>query len=229
MRGSREVVTVKERLLVGLIDSLRSRFEGRQIEPVLGGARVRAVLESIRLPRPGARYDARVELRNVDGDRWRFDTLSIAADSVRIESFPLPEFTASGITVIGSAAIDTLVAWLDERVTPWHLSVDGDGRAVARRRGRGPRMTIEPVVDHDAFEVELVALRWGKMRLSPPRWLRLTRRFRVAPLPLGMSIVEARRRGRGVEFRLAVASVSRNIDAALVREAILRRLAIPLG
>jgi hypothetical protein len=90
-------------------------------------------------------------------------------------------------------------------------------------------MTVEPVVDHDAFEVELVALHWGKMRLAAPRWLRLTRGFPVAPLPLGLSIVEARRRGRGVEFRVAVASVSRNIDAALVREAILRRLPIPLG
>lgn len=86
-------------------------------------------------------------------------------------------------------------------------------------------MTIEPVVDHDAFEVELVALRWGKMRLSPPRWLRLTRRFPVAPLPLGMSIVEARRRGRGAEFRLAVASVRRNIDAALSDSARTRQLA----
>jgi hypothetical protein len=67
------------------------------------------------------------------------------------------------------------------------------------------------------------------MRLVLPRWLRLTRRLNVAPLRLGMSIVEARRQDRGVEFRLAVASVSRNIDAALVREAILRRLPIPLG
>jgi hypothetical protein len=66
------------------------------------------------------------------------------------------------------------------------------------------------------------------MRLVLPRWLRLTRRLN-APLRLGMSIVEARRQGRGVGFRLAVASVSRNIDAALVREAILRRLPIPLG
>jgi len=81
----------------------------------------------------------------------------------------------------------------------------------------------------DRVEVELVALRWGKMRLSSPRWLRLTRRFPVAPLPLGVSIVEAKRIGRGVAFRLAVASVSRDIDAALVREAILRRLPIPLG
>jgi hypothetical protein len=90
-------------------------------------------------------------------------------------------------------------------------------------------MTVEPVIDHDRVEVELVALRWGKMRLAPPRWLRLTRRFTVAPLPLGVSIVEAKRIGRGVAFRLAVASISRDIDAALVREAILRRLPIPLG
>jgi hypothetical protein len=62
-----------------------------------------------------------------------------------------------------------------------------------------------------------------------PRWLRLPRRLNVAPLPLGVSIVEAKRIGRGVAFRLAVASVSRDIDAALVRKAILRRLPIPLG
>jgi hypothetical protein len=215
--------------LVELIDGLRGRFEGRRIELVFGGARLRAVLESIRLRRPGAHYDARVELRDVDADGWRFETLSIAADSVKIEPFPLPKFTASGITVIGSAAIDTLVAWLDERATRWHLGVDGEGRVEVRRRGRRLRMTVEPVVDHDVFEVALVALRWGKMRLSPPRWLRLRRRFPVAPLPRGMSIVEARRRGRGVEFHLAVASVSRNIETALVREAILRRLPIPLG
>jgi hypothetical protein len=136
VQGRREVVTAKE------------------------GARVRAVLESIRLRRPGAHYDARVGLRDVDGDGWRFDTLSIVADSVKIESFPSPEFTASGITVIGSAAIDTPVASLDGRATQWHLGADGDGRVEVRRRGRGLRMTIEPVVDHDAFEVELVALRW---------------------------------------------------------------------
>jgi len=99
-------------------------------------------------------------LRDVDGDGLRFETLSIAADSVKIESFPSPEFTASGITVIGSAAIDTPVASLDGRATQWHLGADGDGRVEVRRRGRGLRMTIEPVVDHDAFEVELVALRW---------------------------------------------------------------------
>jgi hypothetical protein len=231
VQGRRELVTAKEQLLVGLIDGLRGRFEGRQMELVLGDARLRAVLESIRLRRPEAHYDARVELRDVEGDGWRFETLSIAADSVTIESFPSPEFTASGITVIGSAAIGPLVARLDERATEWHLGVDGEGRVEVRRRRRGLslRMTVEPVVDHDALKVQLVALRWGKMRLSPPRWMRLTRRFPLAPLPLGMSIVEARRRGRGVEFRLAVASVSRNIDAALVREAILRRLPIPLG
>jgi hypothetical protein len=158
-------------------------------------------------------------LRDVDRDGWRLETLSIAADSVKIESFPLPEFTASGITVIGSMAIGA----------PWQLGVDGEGCVEVRRRGRGLRMTVELVVDHDRVEVELVALRWGKMRLSSPRWLRLTRRFPVAPLPLGVSIVEAKRIGRGVAFRLAVASVSRDIDAALVREAILRRLPIPLG
>jgi hypothetical protein len=229
VQGRRELVTAMEQLLVELIDGLRGRFEGRQIELVVGGARLRAVLELIRLRRPGGHYHARVELRDVDADGWRFEKLSIRVDSVKIESFPSPEFTASGITVIGSAVIDPLVAWLDGRVTQWHLGVDGEGRVEVRRRGRGLRMTVEPVVEHDGFEVELVALRWGKMRLSPPRWLRLTRRFPVAPLQLGMSIVEARQRGRGVEFRLAVASVSRNIDAALVREAILRRLPIPLG
>ena len=149
-------------------------------------------------------------MRDVDRDGWRLETLSIAADSVKIESFPLPEFTASGITVIGSMAIGPLVAWLDERAAPWQLGVDGEGCVEVRRRGRGLRMTVELVVDHDRVEVELVALRWGKMRLSSPRWLRLTRRFPVAPLPLGVSIVEAKRIGRGVAFRLAVASISRH-------------------
>lgn len=215
---------------VGRADrGLRGRFEGRRIELVLGGERLRAVLESIRLRRPGAHYDARVELRDVDRDGWFLETLSIAADSVKIESFPVPEFTASGINVIGSTAIGPLVAWLDERAAQWQLGVDGEGCVEVRRRGRGLRMTVEPVVDHDRVEVELVALRWGKMRLALPRWLRLTRRVTVAPLPVGMSIVEARRIGGGVAFRLVVASVSRGIDAALVREAILRRLPIPLG
>jgi hypothetical protein len=170
-----------------------------------------------------------VELRNVDRDGWRLETLSIAADSVKIESFPGPEFTASGITVIGSMAIGRLVAWLDERSAQWQLGVDGEGCVEVRRRGRGLRMTVEPVVDNDRVEVELVGLRWGKMRLALPRWWRLTRRFTVASVPVGVSIVEARRIGGGVAFRLAVASVSRGIDAALVREAILRRLPIPLG
>jgi hypothetical protein len=227
--GRRELVTAKDQLLVELIDGLRGRFEGRQIELVLGGSRLRAVLESIRLRRPGAHYAARVELRDVDRDGWRLETLSIEADAVKIEPFPLPEFTASGITVIGSSAIGPLVAWLDERATQWQLGVDGEGCVEVRRRGRGLRMTVEPVIDHDRVKVELVALRWGKMRLAPPRWLRLTRRLNVAPLPLGVSIVEAKRIGRGVAFRLAVASVSRDIDAALVRKAILRRLPIPLG
>ena len=227
--GGRDLVTAKEQLLVELIDGLRGRFEGRQIELVLGGSQLRAVLDSIRLRRPGAHYAARVELRDVDRDGWRLETLSIEADSVKIEPFPRPEFTASGITVIGSSAIGPLVAWLDERATQWQLGVDGEGCVEVRRRGRSLRMTVEPVIDHDRVKVELVALRWGKMRLAPPRWLRLTRRFTVAPLPLGVSIVEAKRIGRGVAFRLAVASISRDIDAALVREAILRRLAIPLG
>jgi hypothetical protein len=145
--GGRGLVPAKEQLLVELIDGLRGRFEGRQIELVLGGQRLRAVLESIGLRRPGEHYDARVELRDVDRDGWRLETLSIAADSVKIESFPGPEFTASGITVIGSMAIGRLVAWLDERSVQWQLGVDGEGCVEVRRRGRGLRMTVEPVVD----------------------------------------------------------------------------------
>jgi hypothetical protein len=37
--GGREVFTAKEQLLVELIDGLRGRFEGRQIELALGGER----------------------------------------------------------------------------------------------------------------------------------------------------------------------------------------------
>jgi hypothetical protein len=70
-----------------------------RITVITGRRRRSTTSPPTRSPRVKARHR-----RDIDGDGWRFETLSIAADSVKIESFPFPEFTASGITVIGRAA-----------------------------------------------------------------------------------------------------------------------------
>jgi hypothetical protein len=208
------------KLLAEFADSAARRFRGRRIEFDIGGRRVRATLESIRLDRRDNRYGARLQLRDVDWDGLLFDRLSIVAAAVTLSPPPTVALTAFGVELEGLSSLASLVAWLDRRMPQWELGVGQRGLIEATRASSQRRLLLEPVVLDGALEVELRGVGWRSLWLRLPAWLRLTRNLALPTLPEGISVAEARRRGASVDLRLSVPAVSRRLDSGFLLDAL---------
>jgi hypothetical protein len=220
--GAQDLTAANERVLAELVSGIAGRFEGRPVRLSLGGRPVQGVVEWIRLRRTGDRYEARVELTDVELGDWSLESLSVAADSVRVQVAPTPRLTASGVQIAGRAPLGALVAWLDGRVRDWSLSLE-DGRVTARRGPGGPEVVVEPVVLDGRLDAEVRELRWRARRLTLPAWLRLVRTVPLPPLPRGIRVVDARRHGVHLEFRATCPSLGEELDLAKLRDAIAAR------
>jgi hypothetical protein len=214
-------------LLVELAGGAARAFRGRRVGFELGGLRVRAELDSLWLDRRDDRYAGRLELRSVECDGLHVEALSVVADTVALTPPPKLVLTADGVELAGRAALEPVVAWLDRRIPGWDLSVVEGGHIQAVPRGGDKRFLVDAALRDGELEVELRALRWRRVTVRCPAWLRLTRKIRLPALPEGASLAEARRHGADVEFRLSVPTLGRSLDPGRLRDAILSAGSIP--
>ena len=135
-----------------------------------------------------------------------------------MRSTPAANLTASGIRIDGRALLQPLMARLSRQLKDWSLGVGADSRVEARNvRCPALRLTIEPTVEDHRVDVELSGVRWRRVRLNLPRWVRLRRIVELPALPLGVMVVDARRCGDAVDLRLTVPSVSKNLSQPLLQ------------
>ena len=211
-----------ERALAELVDGLVQCFGEGRVEFSVRGRSVEANLDWLRLVRRKQRYEAHLQLSNVEVDGFAFEHLSAVAQSLQFDPGVHPRLTLSDIEVTGQSALAPVIRWLDTRLPGWVLAIDDAGTVVARHAARGLTLEVEPSVDHDQLQLELRALRWGQRRLPVPGWLRLRRTTATVSLPPGVSVIEARRRGAVIDFRLGVQSIQQDLELAQLRDALLQ-------
>ena len=223
----REVVDLHERTSADVIALLAARFEGRRLSLPIDGRRLEGLVHSIGVQGSAEPHQIRIELREVDYDGWHLDPVAIAADEVRMRSSPAANLTAFGLRIDGRAPLQPLMARLNRQLNDWSLAVGADGRVEARNvRYPELRLTVEPAVQDHRVDVELCGVRWRRVHLNLPTWLRLRRIVELPALPLGVVVVDARRRGDAVDLRLTVPSVSKNLSQPLLQA---RRAPAPGG
>jgi hypothetical protein len=158
-------------------------------------------------------HQVRIDLRDVDYDGLRLETVAIAADELRIRPLPTARVIASRIRVEGRTSLAHLLPWLDRHVGDWSLAVGSDRRVEAQRRRRPViRLSVEPAIDDHRVRLELCAVRWGRVRFSLPRPLRPRRTLRLPALPCDARVVAARRHGDVVDLRLTIATISGSLS-----------------
>lgn len=213
----RELVDLHERTSADVIAMLATRFEGRRLSLPIDGRRLEGLVHWIGVQGSAEPHQIRMELREVDYDGWHLDPVAIAADEVRMRSSPAAHLTAFGLRLDGRAPLQSLVTRLDRQLKAWSLAVGADGRVEAHNvRCPELRLTIEPAVRDHRVDVELCGVRWRRVHLKLPAWLRLRRIVELPALPLGVVVVDARRRGDAVDLRLTVPSVSRSLSHPLL-------------
>lgn len=214
----REVVDLHERTSADVIAMLATRFEGRRLSLPIDGRRLEGLVHWIGVQGSAEPHQIRIALREVDYDGWHLDPVAIAADEVRMRSSPAANLTAFGLRIDGRAPLQPLMARLNRQLKDWSLAVGADGRVEARNvRSPELRLTIEPAVQDHRVDVELCGVRWRRVHLNLPTWLRLRRIVELPALPLGVVVVDARRRGDAVDLRLTVPSVSKNLSQPLLQ------------
>jgi hypothetical protein len=209
-------------LLMELVRGMAGAFRGRRVRGEVCGRRFSADLESLWLDHHGDRCVGQLDLRSVSWDGLTADELSVIAGAVSLTPPPTAVLTMSGIELQGRSALGPLIAWLDRRVTACGLRVAEGGLIEAIPRLGGPSVLVDAVIDGGELELELRAVRWRRVTLRCPRWLRLSRTMPIPPLPDGASVAQARCRGRDVEFQLSLPSVSHSFDPIRLREAVYR-------
>ena len=220
--GAREVAAANERALAELLDGIVGRFEGQRVTLVLDGRPLRAVLDWIRVRRIDERYEARLELTEVEVNDWSLTSLSVAAASIRIEVIPTPRLTVSGIEITGRMALCRFILRLDQHVSQWHLAID-DGRITASRAPGRPVIVIHPVVRDGRLEAEVRAARWRGMQLTLPMWLRIVRRLSLPALPYQLHVEHADLRRGDIEFQAHSPTITEELDLVRLRDAIASR------
>jgi hypothetical protein len=155
---------------------------------------------------------ARVALRDVHWDGVRIQQLSILAEEVAIMPPPNVALRLSGGVLEGRVALRELVAYVDRSVARWQLNVTDAFLIEAVSRDSAARFAFEPVLSGGELEIELRTVRWRGLWLRLPRWIRLTRKIQLPPLPSGIAVSDARRNNATVEFLLSVPSVSSSLD-----------------
>ena len=223
----REVVDLHERTSADIVAMLATRFEGRRLSLPIDGHRLEGLVHWIGVRGSAEPHQIRIKLREVEYDGWHLDPVAIAADEVRMRSSPAANLTAFGLRIDGRAPLQPLMARLNRQLKDWSLAVGADGRVEARNvRCPELRLTIEPAVQDHRVDVELCGVRWRRVHLNLPTWLRLRRTLELPALPLGVVVVDARRRGDAVDLQLTVPSLSRNLSQPLVQA---RRAPAPGG
>jgi hypothetical protein len=209
-------------LLREIAEAVADAFQGHRLGGDICGRHFCADFDSLRLDRRADRCVGQLDLRSVSWDGLIADELSVVADAAALTPPPKATLTLSGIEMQGRSALEPLVAWLDRRVTACDLRVAEGGFIEAIPRPGSPAVLLDAVVEDGKLELELRAVRWRRLVLRCPRWLRLGRTLPIPPLPDGVRVARARRLGAEVEFRLSLPTFGYSFDPIRLREAIYR-------
>jgi hypothetical protein len=199
-----------ERLVAENVERIARRFRGREIVLRGGGKSLRGVLVSLELRGSSGRA-AELVLSDALWSAMRVRTLSIVAEQLAMTPPPSVGVTLHGMRVTGEMEFAELIAWVDERVPQWTLTVDHAGMLRATSLDGTRRFALEPVVIGGQLEVEVRGVSFHGVGARVPRWLRVTRKIPL-PLPEGVSITEARKNGQDVAFALTLPPVTRSFD-----------------
>jgi hypothetical protein len=185
-------------------------FVNRPVDAELDGRRLQAELRSIQLRR-GGRDGGQLELGDVDWDGLSSESLSIVAREVTVTPATMT-LALTGVEIRGSVSFTQLVAWGDRRTPRWQLGVVESGSIAAVSLTGGRRVCFVPSIEAGELVMELREVGWRLLRAPLPRWLRLTRTAAMPPLPEGVEILEATRKGESVEFVLGLPSFTAPLD-----------------
>jgi hypothetical protein len=220
--GSRRWPDARKTILVEVAEGLGRRFRGRRFRVGIADREGQCTLRGLWLE-PDADVSAmRVRLDDVLWDGMSCEHVSIDVATVSLTSPPDLAVQFGGIEVVANTAISQLVAWLNSRIGAWELRVEDDQRIIATRSGGAVSYEIDAVVIEDQVRLELRGVHRRRLDVRLPGWLRLTRSFPLPPSPGGARLVDARRRGSGVELRIAVPDLRRRIDLERVRDLVSR-------
>jgi hypothetical protein len=211
--GARELGASNERLAAAVVDGVLERMRGRSINWAIGDRTLRAVVNAARLRRKGLELQLQVDLDVVTWGEWPFSEVSAVATSLRLDPYRPGSLGTSGVDVVGLTMLEPLLTWLRQHLRSWILEADQNGRIKIVRRRLGMGALIEAVaVEQGALEAQLYAVCWRGIRLTLPARLRPTRFIELPPLPRGASIVEARRQGDEVRFRLTIPALRWSVE-----------------
>jgi hypothetical protein len=217
-----------ERILVELVDGVVQRFGDGSIDFSARGRSGRAKLDWLRLLTRNGRHEAHLQLSDVAIDGFAFDRLTAVVHSVEVTPGRQPRLNLDGIQISGRAPLVSLVHWIEDRTGDWTMVVDDAGAVTARHRSHDLTVEVELLVDDDRLQMELRAVQWRRHRVSLPGWFRLRRTITTLDLGPGVTVIEARRRGRSVDFDLGMKSIQQTFELAQLRDAILRGGRIPI-
>jgi hypothetical protein len=203
------VAALPQRTAAEVLAIVARRFEGRRLELLAAGRPLRFLIHGVEIRGGADSHQVRAELRDVRWDGWPFEPVCVAAHKVRLSTFPPGQVAASGVRVDGRTSLWAAVAWLNGYVRGWQLCVHGDGRVEARHAAHADiALSVEVVVRDHRLLVEVRGVGWRSLRLSLPSALRLRRTVRLPALPVGATVVCARRDGDAVDVQLAVPEIS---------------------
>jgi hypothetical protein len=208
-------------VLAALAGDVTSAFRGRRVAIELGGRLIDAELESLSLERREDRYSARVELRSLEWDAIEIQALSVLIDRIALTPPPKLLLVASGVELHARCALEPLVAWLDRSFPDWNLSVTDRHLIQAVQPSGGPQLLLDAAVRNTVLELELRGVRWSRVSVRCPRWLRLSRRITLPALADGVTITDARPHAGGVDLRASLPTLTKALDLGRLRDAIL--------
>jgi len=210
-----------EQLLAQLIDGIATRFAGQRIVLSIDGRSVPARLDSLRMLRRDDRFEVRVDVREVEVQGVHVEELSAVARSVSIDPGVSTTIVARRIETTGTASLADLVTWIDARTDEWTLSLDVHGRVRATHVERAIDIVVEPTVRDGVAYLEIREVGRKRWHVPVPTWLRLERTIDLE-LADGWTLVEARRAGDRVHFRLSCDELTHGVNPASLRDAIMR-------
>jgi hypothetical protein len=220
--GQRALPDAPGRLLVEIVEGLSRAFRGRRFAFEIGGRRLHGVLKWILLDRRDGGYAVQLELTDIEWGGLQLSRLRVAGGSLAVTAPPNVSVTAADVELDGRLPLVPLVTWLDGRTDRWRLSVTDEHLVEVTDSTRPLRFVVDPGAVEGHAEVAVRAIGWRSGRLRLPAWLRLTRAMALPPLPSGLTVADARRRGAVVDCRMLLPAVSRRLDLASLRGAIAR-------
>jgi hypothetical protein len=218
LAGARELAVVNERLATAVADAVLDRLRGQTIDWMVGGHPLRAVVIATQVRRRGMAAQLRVDLGDVTWGEWRFERASATAASIRLDPSSPSRVKASGVDVVALTKLEPLLALLRQHLRARSLGIDPAGRITLLRRRFGLRAFIEPpVIERGVVTAHLHAVSWCGVRLALPARMRPRLSSELPPLPLGVSIAEARLHGEDVHFRLAIPALTGSMGRNCLR------------